>query len=195
MLNPAIIRVAWYRLKAGASPKRFSNRLPRYVFCIVPVAGGLVGSTLYYVDLYRLGATSGGAGSSIISAAMTGEMIVISAITLSDTSRRKEILPLIVSVAFVLVLLFVFRGDYMLAGNETAHVYGLLSGALITFGYFRLAGLTIHDSSEPLRLKWKLSQGKNVTRQRIFPCEAHCALLVSVSTFPRPSFSEGISLT
>jgi len=118
----------------------------RTFFVLTPVFGGLLGSLLFYLQLYRLGQPSGGAGSSIISAAMTGQLLVLSAVVLYDLSRRKEILPTIVPILSGLALVYVFFGDFVETGNILAHTLGLFSGVLISYAYLRLTGL---GSSSP----------------------------------------------
>ena len=90
----------------------------RTAFCLIPVAGGFLGSGLYYVQLWRLGATLGGAGSSIISAAMTGELLVVSIVAVFDSVRRKEILSLVISALFTFALVFVFSRRLSLRGKR-----------------------------------------------------------------------------
>jgi len=110
----------------------------RIFLCVSPIAGGLLGAAVFYVKLVYSGTPSGGAGSSIITAAMAGVILVLSVATATESMRPLRIVRLFLPLALALSTVVIFYVDFVLAGNTTAHVVGFGSGVFLAYPYVKL---------------------------------------------------------
>jgi membrane associated rhomboid family serine protease len=110
----------------------------RLFFCVSPIAGGLLGAAIFYVKLVYSGTPSGGAGSSIIAAAMAGVILVLSAVTGAESLQPLRIVRALLPLALAISTVAIFYLDFGPPGNTTAHVLGFASGVILAYLYAKL---------------------------------------------------------